>query len=59
MQTTLASATTLGSIQLNPAMPVHLYSDVTGRCQCGCTIMLRVDGQWTHGPVRGIYCREG
>lgn len=54
----MASTTTLGSIQLNPAMPAHLYSSTTGRCQCGDTITLRVDGQWTHGAVQGIYCRE-
>lgn len=46
----------LGTIQRWPAMPEWLYSSISARCVCGCTIRLRNDGQWTHS--HGFYCRE-
>lgn len=48
----------LGTVQLSPATPVVYYSLTSARCWCGETIMLRADGDWTHGGARGLLCAE-
>lgn len=54
------NAERFGTIQNTPAQPVAFYNvaGTVARCWCQATIKLRVDGEWTHGAVQGLLCRE-